>query len=392
MRDLQRGVRVSVVMAVHNGARFLDRALGSVFQQTLPQLEFIVVDDGSTDETSAILARCTDRRLRIVRQERTGQNAALNRGLELASGELIARQDADDVWLPGRLEWQVRFLENHPLVGAVGAQAVSVDEAERPLRVTRLPTTPPALRWHLLFESPFVHSTVLMRRAVLAAVGGYRTDAAVAQVADYELWSRIARTADLANAPIALVLYREHPDAMSKREAEAFATRAPRVREANLEAEIGSGEFAHRVARHARALRLEHVGDVEWEALREAVEAVVHLQTVFFTKYAPALAADVLGAAEIRAWVAERLLVAAQRALKRPTSRLARGVTAALLAQVGHLLRSRAGEAQVARLGAEVMRRMVWGTARYHARIARRALRAAFRHPVNRPCGAAAIE
>jgi glycosyltransferase involved in cell wall biosynthesis len=379
-------------MAVHNGARFLDRALESVLQQTLQEFEFIVVDDGSTDETLAILARCTDRRLRVVSQDRTGQNAALNRGLELATGEFIARQDADDVWLPGRLEWQVRYLESHPLVGAVGAQAVSVDETERPLSVTRLPTTPAALRWHLLFESPFVHSAVLARRDVLDAVGGYRTDDAVAQLADYELWSRIARTADLANAPIALVLYREHPETMSKRESEAIVSRAPRVRKANLEAAIGSGVLADRMVRHARALRLEHVRRLDADVLQEAIETLVGVQIAFFTKYARALAVDLVGAAEIRAWMAERLLVAARQVVRRPTPRLARVTAAALLGQVGHLLRSRPGRAQLARLGTEVVRRMAWSSTQYHARSAQHALRCALRHPLNRALGGVAAE
>jgi glycosyltransferase involved in cell wall biosynthesis len=375
---------VSVVMAVHNGARFLKPALTSVLGQTMAQLELIVVDDGSTDETADILARCVDRRLRVVHQKRTGQNAALNHGLSLARGDFIARQDADDVWLPGRLEWQMSHLERHPEVGAVGSQAVSVDVATRPLGVTRLPITPMGLRWHILFECPFVHSSVLLRRRVLDAVGLYRTDDAVGQAADYDLWSRIGRISDLANAPVPLVLYREHPGSMSKQESEIIANRVPRVREANLVAAVGDEALAERMARHARTLRLEHATPPDVEELRDAVGALIRVESVFLAKFASELARDPEASAEVCVWVIERLLVAARLSVRLGESGLSRQVARAIAWRVARLMRSKAGTIHAIRLFGEVMRRCVWESDRYHAWAGKRALAAALQNPTNR--------
>ena len=371
-------------MAVHNGASFVQKAVESVLNQTLPAFEFIIMDDGSTDETPEILSRCADPRLRVVRQRNSGQLAALNRGLELATGEYIARQDADDVWLPGRLAWQVLFLERHVSVGAVGAQAVMIDSADRPFAVTRLPTRPISLRWQLLFESPFVHCAVLLRRAVLASTGPYRTDDEVGPVADYELWSRVSRSAGIANAPFPLVMYREHAAAMTKREADAFASKAPSVREANVENEFGDHGLAVRAARSARTLRLEQASAMSLPAIEDAVDTLLELEHAFLQKHQNGLARDPFAVSEIREFTATRLLVAASRVGLRLTSAPARKVARTLLRHVLELARTSGGVGRATGLAWETLLRLSLGSDAYHIRAARRALRRALGHPVNR--------
>jgi hypothetical protein len=377
-------------MAVRNGAAFLGHALTSVLEQTFRDFEFIVVDDGSTDETPGILARCRDERLRVVTQRPAGQLAALNRGIELASGEFIARQDADDIWLPGRLAWQVQFLDRHPEVGVVGAQAVIVDSAEHPLAVTRLPTRPTALRWYLLFESPFVHSTVMIRRELLVAAGSYRADDVLGPVADYELWSRLSRVADIANAPFPLGLYREHQAALTKRDAAVFAEKTPLVREANVAAEIGDGAVVTMAVRHARTLRLEEVGRASLDDVGDAVDTLVHLEALFLRKHHRALAGDSLAMSEIRSFVLERLLAASSRAVARPMSPLATKTAGALLQQLRGMIGTPLGIARTGRVGWEILLRLVLGARRYHPRAGRYALRAALGDPINRRASPAA--
>ena len=371
-------------MAVRNGAAFLGHALTSVLEQTFRDFEFIVVDDGSTDETSEILARCRDERLRVVTQRPAGQLAALNRGIELASGEFIARQDADDIWLPGRLGWQVRFLDRHPEVGVLGGQAVIVDSAEHPMAVTRLPTRPTALRWYLLFESPFVHSTVMIRRELLAAAGTYRADDVLGPLADYELWSRLSRVADIANAPFPLGLYREHQAAISKRDAGVVAEKAPLVREANVATEIGDGALVAMAVRHARTLRLGEIGTASPGDIGDAVDTLVHLETLFLQKHQHALAGDPLAMSEIRCFVLERLLAASRRAVTRPMSRVATKIAGALLQQVREMIGTPLGIARTGSVGWETLLRLVLGARQYHSRAARYALRTALGDPINR--------
>src|SRR5437879_2375502 len=131
--------RVSVVLPVRDGARFLRDALESVLAQTLGDFELLVVDDGSQDETPEILAEVRDERLLVLRQERLGLVAALNRGIGAAHAPYLARMDADDVSLPERLERQLAYLDARPQVALVAPGVEAIDEQGRPGRVVVLP-------------------------------------------------------------------------------------------------------------------------------------------------------------------------------------------------------------------------------------------------------------
>ncbi len=116
-----------VVIPVYNGAAYIEEALGSVFSQSLAPHEVVVVDDGSTDETEAILERVVDERLRVVRQENAGPAAARNRGLAEGRSDLVAFLDADDLWEPKKLELQVALLAAHPDIDVVMGMTEGID-------------------------------------------------------------------------------------------------------------------------------------------------------------------------------------------------------------------------------------------------------------------------
>lgn len=191
--------RVSVVMSVYNGERFLEEAVDSILGQTYRDLELIVIDDGSTDRSSAILERRArdDPRLRVFRQANVGLTRSLNRGVERATGEFIARMDADDVADPKRIESQVAFMETHPDVGLLGTGFHEIDGAGRILGVKSFPTDDRSLRETLIRYNPFFHASVMLRRDVFATVGLY--DPGWPYVEDYELWLRVARRYRVAN-------------------------------------------------------------------------------------------------------------------------------------------------------------------------------------------------
>jgi len=195
---------VSVLMSVHDGAPLVLAAVASVLAQTAGDLELIVVDDGSTDATPDLLAAVRDPRLRVLRQERTGLTRALNAGLGHAAAPLVARLDADDVALPERLERQCAFLAREPAVGLLGTAAREVDSRGALVRIVRPPLDDAALRHALIRANPFVHSSVMVRRALLERAGGYDATLPVAQ--DYDLWMRLARVARLANLADVLVV------------------------------------------------------------------------------------------------------------------------------------------------------------------------------------------
>ncbi len=196
--------QVSVVLPVRNGEAFLAEAIESVLAQTLGDLELIVVDDGSTDESAEIANRFP--RVTVLRQEPLGLVAALNHGIAQSSAPYVARMDADDIALPERLERQVAFLAANPRAGLV-ACGVEVIDGETML----LPGEDAALRRRLLLRNPFTHGSVIIRRAALDAAGGYRPDYGANE--DYDLWRRLARSWELAALPEVLYRYRRHGQA-----------------------------------------------------------------------------------------------------------------------------------------------------------------------------------
>jgi glycosyltransferase involved in cell wall biosynthesis len=204
---------VSVVMGVHNGAPWVGDAVGSVLRQTAAELELIVVDDGSTDATASVLAAVRDRRVRVERQPHAGLTRALIRGLALARAPLVARLDADDLAAPERLERQRAFLDAHPDVGLLGAGAREVDSTGREVAIIQPPEADGAIRRALIRRNPFVHSSVVMRRALAERAGGYDATFAVAQ--DYDLWMRMSRLTRMANLPEPLVVRRLLPGRVS---------------------------------------------------------------------------------------------------------------------------------------------------------------------------------
>ncbi len=203
------GPAVSVLMGVWNGAPQVREAVRSVLSQTMAELELIVIDDESSDATPAILESFRDSRLRVARRTRGGLTSALNAALGLARAPLVARLDADDVALPERLDRQLGFLARNPDVGLLGTAAREVDAAGREVAILRPPTGDAEIRRTLIRRNPFVHSSVVMRRAVMEQAGGYNPAFPVAQ--DYDLWMRMSRVTLMANLSELLVVRRLLP-------------------------------------------------------------------------------------------------------------------------------------------------------------------------------------
>lgn len=207
---------VSVLFPVYNGAPFLAEAIDSILDQTEKDFELIIINDGSTDESSIIVRSYTDSRIRFYEQNNSGLAATLNRALGLAQGRFLARQDQDDISHPLRFERQVQFLETHANCGMVGTWAKIIGGDADKSRYHRHPTDNGTLQFDLLFNNPFVHSSVMLRSSVFDAVGGYCTDKNRQPPEDYELWSRVARRFEVANIPEVLLIYREVPTSMSR--------------------------------------------------------------------------------------------------------------------------------------------------------------------------------
>ena len=226
--------RVTVLLPVYNGERYVQQAVDSILAQTLDDFEFIIVNDGSTDSTAEILAGYRDERVVIAHHETNqGIVPSLNHGLELARGTFIARQDADDISLPHRLERQVRLLENHPRVVIAGSAYYLIDEHGTRLRTAHRPASDTHIRWDLLFHNSFLHTAVMLRADTLRR-HGLRYDARALHAEDYDLWSRLLRHGEGCNSDDPLLKHRIHEQQISSRVATVQARMADRIAQANL--------------------------------------------------------------------------------------------------------------------------------------------------------------
>ena len=210
--------KVTVLLPVHNGEPFLAQAIESVLAQTFTDFEFVIVDDGSTDETPATVASFDDSRIRLLRNERNlGLVPSLNSGLEAAAGEYIARLDHDDYCRPERLERQVELLDASPEVGVVGAWMDLVEAGGRRVGLHR-----PRIDDHTEFVFQTLsggvlisHPSAMYRRAPVIALGGY--DESMLGAEDKDLWRRLALERwDARIVPEPLVVYRLHDQQSSQ--------------------------------------------------------------------------------------------------------------------------------------------------------------------------------
>lgn len=209
---------VSVLMPVYNAERYVAEAVESILAQTFKDFEFVIIDDGSTDGSRAILEGYAkqDSRIRLVSRPNTGYVVALNEMLSLASGELIARMDADDAALPARFARQVEYLLEHAEYVAVGCQILLVDPDGDPLREVELKLNHADIV-RVFLESGFGigHPCAMIRREALDTIGGYREDLETAE--DLDLFLRLADIGQLANLPDVLLRYRLHREKVSVR-------------------------------------------------------------------------------------------------------------------------------------------------------------------------------
>jgi glycosyltransferase involved in cell wall biosynthesis len=230
---------VSILLPVYNGAAYLRDSLDSMLRQSYQDFELIIIDDGSRDESAQIIQSVNDDRIRFYRQENRGLAATLNRAIALSRGEYLARQDQDDMSLPDRLEKQLRYLAAHPQCGLVGTWAEIVSGNEKTGRTHRHAAEDYCLKFDLLFDNPFVHSSVMFRRSAVEGVGMYSTDPSRQPPEDYELWSRLSRKWEVANIPEILHIYREIPTSMSRDGISPFRNRVIDISAENLEWLLG---------------------------------------------------------------------------------------------------------------------------------------------------------
>lgn len=206
---------VTVLLPVYNGERFLADAVKSVLSQTFRDFELLVVDDGSTDGSTAILESFSDPRIRVIKNEKRQKLAgALNRGIDNARGTYIARMDADDICMPERLETQVKFMESHPEIGMCGCWIRTIGDHPSSGVIFKFPETHEEIKASLLFDNPFAHPSTILRKRFLDKYR-LRFDGSYYPAEDYELWARALECFPSANITQVLLQYRLHANSMT---------------------------------------------------------------------------------------------------------------------------------------------------------------------------------
>ncbi len=216
---------VSVAMVTRNVERFLPEAIESILNQTVKNLELVIVDFGSTDTTKSIIANfeSTDPRIKFHEIPSCTLSEARNASCLRSTSPYIALMDADDIAFPDRLACQLEFVEKHPQVGVFGGATELIDHAGHVMGTQYYPSGDVEIRESLrtLYSSasstvwPFCQPTAMIRRATFEAVGGFRKPFQSAE--DYDLWLRIAEHSQLANLPRILLRYRRHPHQETQR-------------------------------------------------------------------------------------------------------------------------------------------------------------------------------
>jgi glycosyltransferase involved in cell wall biosynthesis len=208
--------QVTILMPVYNGAAFLREAVDSILSQTFREFTLLIIDDGSTDDSWNVLGSFNDSRISLVRNpDNLGLIATLNKGISLASTDLIARMDCDDIAKPDRLEKQVVFMDRNANIHILGTWFEIIGTT----RIQRPPTATEACRVELLNGTVLGHPTVMFRKSALTSKGlSFNAEAIHAE--DYRLWidSQLAGL-NIANLPNVLLSYRMHAGQVSTTQA-----------------------------------------------------------------------------------------------------------------------------------------------------------------------------
>ncbi len=212
-------MKISIITPTFNQAAFIEQAILSVLNQSFADFEFLIINDGSTDNSEKIILDYAAKDNRIIYLKNNinlGVQATLNKGLSMAKGDYIARIDSDDIWCDkDKLQKQFDFLEKNPDYALVGTAMETINENGKPLAKFHFLEADGEIRNRLLFSSQFAHPSVLIRTKALREIGSYSQKKKHKNIEDYELWLRLGTRYKFANLPDICLQYRINSEGLS---------------------------------------------------------------------------------------------------------------------------------------------------------------------------------
>jgi glycosyltransferase involved in cell wall biosynthesis len=208
--------KISVIMSVYNGTSFLEESINSILNQSFSDFEFIIVNDGSDKITKKILInyKKKDKRIILLNQKNKGLTKSLNAGIKICKGELIARQDADDISYKERFTEQIKLFNTNKEIVLCGSFANLINEKNQIIKsITNIPTNDLDIKKKLFDQNIFIHSTTMYKLKIMNKIGGYNNNFKYAQ--DYECWCRMSAEGNFANIPNKLIALRVHSQSIS---------------------------------------------------------------------------------------------------------------------------------------------------------------------------------
>ena len=210
---------ISVIMSVKNASLYLGKSVESILNQTFTNFEFLIMDDGSSDNSLAKLEKYSeiDERIVLFSQGNKGLTKSLNFLIQKSTSSIIARMDADDICQENRFEKQLSFLNNNKDYSLVGSNATCIDSKDKRKKITNLPLGNFYIKRRLNFYNTFIHSSVMFRKEKFIEVNGYDESFPVSQ--DYDLWLKMSklRNSKFKNLKENLISLRLHEDSISKK-------------------------------------------------------------------------------------------------------------------------------------------------------------------------------
>ena len=207
--------KISIILPVYNAEKYISQTLDSIINQSFSDYELIIIDDGSTDDSSKIINNYRDDRIKYYKNiKNSGIVFSLNRGLEIASSEYIARIDSDDICLKDRLLHQFEFLEANKNVGVCSCNIKYIDASGNEGEIIKMPLSSDETKINFLFGNPIIHPASMFRRELALRVGGYTVGMEPAE--DYDFWLKLSEICDIQNINEVLLKYRVHSTNYSK--------------------------------------------------------------------------------------------------------------------------------------------------------------------------------